>query len=253
MYSIYKTAYRISDEIKAQKEAEKPFWWDYIHSEVKDKSIEDVEKELLEGDVSPENIAKMSRYEKYLVVSESAYIMQCKDTDNLRAELETLKKDVERSKSSFLNNQNPSQQRVEESFEPIVFGQKPAIQNTIPSGENLEIIGSVPPAVQANDGLPPLEPNPKPSFDANDGLPPSNAINGLTNNDSSFTTGALNGGDSAPKQPMSSAEIRKYAQSIVSKTVSEINAKADQIPDDVAVMKEHELLQAVINELQTLK
>jgi hypothetical protein len=249
MYSIYKTAYRISDEIKAQKEAEKPFWWDYIHSEVKDKSIEDVEKELLEGDVSPENIAKMSRYEKYLVVSESAYIMQCKDTDNLRAELETLKKDVERSKSSFLNNQNPSQQRVEESFEPIVFGQKPAIQNTIPTGDNLEI-GSVP-AVQANDGLPPLEPNPKPSFDANDGLPPSN---GLTNNDSGFP-GAPNSGDSAPKQqqPMSSAEVRKYAQSIVSKTVTEINAKADQIPDDISVMKEQDLFNAVLQEMQSIK
>ena len=226
MYSIYKIAYKISDEMKAQKEAEKPFWWQYLHQDVKDKSIEDVQKELLEGDISPDNIAKMSRYEKYLVVSESAYIMQCKDTDNLRTELETLKKDVERSKSSFLNNQNPSQQRVEESFEPIVFGQKPAVQNAIPPGDNL-VIGNEP-AVQANDGLPPLEPNPKPSFDANDGgLPPSNAINGLTNHDSGFS-GASNG-DSAIKQPMSSAEIRKYAQSIVSKTVTEINAKADQI------------------------
>lgn len=247
MYSIYKTAYKISDEIKSQKEAEKPFWWEYLHSEVKDKSIEDVEKELLEGGISPENIAKMTRHEKYLVVSETIYIVQCKDTDNLRAELETLKKDVERSKSSFLNNQNPSPQRVEESFEPIVFGQKPAVQNTIPSVDTNQH------AVQANDGLPPLEPNPKPSYDINDsGLPPSNAINGLKDNDSGFT-GASNSIDSVPKQPMSSAEVRKYAQSIVSKTVAEINAKADEIPDDVAVMKEHELLQAVINELQTLK
>ena len=239
--------------MKAQKEAEKPFWWEYLHSVVKDKSIEDVEKELLEGGVSPENIAKMTRHEKYLVVSETIYIVQCKDTDNLRAELETLKKDVERSKSSFLNNQNPSPQRVEESFEPIVFGQKPAVQNAIPSGDNL-VIGSEP-AVQANDGLPPLEhPNPKPSFDANDsGLPPSNAINGLNDLDSSFTGASNNGNPALKQQPMSSAEVRKYAQSIVSKTVQEINAKADQIPDDVAVMKEHELLQAVINELQTLK
>lgn len=245
MYSIYKTAYKISDEMKAQKEAEKPFWWEYLHSEVKDKSIEEVEKELLEGGISPENIAKMTRHEKYLVVSETIYIVQCKDTDNLRAELETLKKDVERSKSSFLNNHNPSPQRVEESFEPIVFGQKPAVQNAIPSVDTNQ------PAVQANDGLPPLEQNPKPSFDANDGLQPSNAINGLNDHDSSFT-GASNNGNPAP-QPMSSAEVRKYAQSIVSKTVQEINAKADQIPDDVAVMKEHELLQAVISELQTLK
>lgn len=245
MYSIYKTAYKISDEIKAQKEAEKPFWWDYIHSEVKDKSIEDVEKELIEGDVSPENIAKMTRYEKYLVVSESAYIMQCKDTDNLRAELETLKKDVERSKSSFLNNQNPSQQRVEESFEPIVFGQKPAIQNTIPSGDNLEI-GSVP-AVQANDGLPPLNNDPKPSDVGDNGSTPLlNTEIGLNNNSS------VNGvPDNSPKK-MVSAEIRKYAQSIVSKTVQEINAKADQIPDDISLMKEQDLLDAVRSELDTL-
>lgn len=240
MYYIYKIAYKISDEIKAQKEAEKPFWWEYLHSEVKDKSIEDVEKELLEGEVSPENIAKMSKYEKYLVVSESAYIMQCKDTDNLRSELETLKKDVERSKSDFLNNHNPSQQRVEESFEPIVFGQKPAVQNTIPTEE-------IPPAVQANDGLPPLTNDPKPNDVGDNGSPPLlNTEIGLNNNSS------VNGvPDNSPKK-MVSAEIRKYAQSIVSKTVQEINAKADQIPDDISLMKEQDLLDAVRSELDTL-
>jgi hypothetical protein len=53
--------------------------------------------------------------------------------------------------------------------------------------------------------------------------------------------------------PCTFPEIRKYAQSIVRQTVQQINHKADEIPDDVALMKENELLQAVINELQTLK
>ena len=51
---------------------------------------------------------------------------------------------------------------------------------------------------------------------------------------------------------MSSAEIRKYAQSIVSKTVTEINAKADQIPDDISVMKEQDLFKAVLQEMQSI-
>jgi poly-gamma-glutamate capsule biosynthesis protein CapA/YwtB (metallophosphatase superfamily) len=50
-----------------------------------------------------------------------------------------------------------------------------------------------------------------------------------------------------------SPEVRKYAQSIVRQTVQQINHKADEIPDDVALMKEQELLQAVINELQNLR
>jgi hypothetical protein len=61
------------------------------------------------------------------------------------------------------------------------------------------------------------------------------------------------GGDGGGMSKSTSPDVRKYAQSIVRQTVQQINNKADEIPDSVAVMKEQELLQAVINELQTLK
>jgi hypothetical protein len=48
-------------------------------------------------------------------------------------------------------------------------------------------------------------------------------------------------------------EIRRYAQSIVGLTVKEINIKADSVPDNVAVMKEQELLDAVISELKEVR
>jgi hypothetical protein len=64
-----------------------------------------------------------------------------------------------------------------------------------------------------------------------------------------MSMGSMGGGMGAASSP----EVRKYAQSIVRQTVQQINHKADEIPDDVALMKEQELLQAVINELQTLK
>ena len=251
MYYIYKIAYKISDEIKAQKEAEKPFWWEHLHPEIKVKSIEEVEKELLSGSVDANKLATMSKNEKYLALSESCYMSQCKQAEAVSAELETLKKDVERSKTSFLNQPITSnnQLKEEENLEPIVFGQKPATPNSIPSG-TLETV----PAAQT-DGLPPsgLQ-TPESSFDA-----PVSTLenNGLKDNDFGMPNpsgpGSLNDVGSSKPNNMNSAEIRKHAQSIVNKMVHEINASADKIPDDVAVMKEHELLQAVITELQTIK
>ncbi len=238
--------------MKAQQEAEKPFWWEHLHPEVKDKSIEEIEKELLQGNTLPEKIARMTRHEKYLAISEGYYVAQCKDTEIIRAELETLKKDSERSKTSFLNQSSiPNQQNTEDNFEPIVFGQKPVtpIQSVKSPDDSLFAAGS---SASLMGGSPPQ---------LNSGLNNSGGINnsdlsalGGIKDDSSFA-GEMNsvGGPSSLQVPMNSAEIRKYAQSIVSKTVNDINAKADEIPDDVAVMKEHELLQAVINELQTLK
>jgi hypothetical protein len=101
MYYIYKIAYRISDEIIAKKEAEKPFWWEHLHPEVKGQSIEEIEKGILEAGTPAEKLAEMTKHEKFLAVSEGCYVIDSKESLRVSQELESLKKDVERNKASF--------------------------------------------------------------------------------------------------------------------------------------------------------
>jgi hypothetical protein len=259
LYYIYNIAYKISDEMAAQKEAEKPFWWEHLHSSVKDLSIEDVEKHILEaGTTTPEKLAEMTKHEKYLAVSEGCYVLDSEKAGQVSAELDSLKKEVERSKTSFLNQpttgQVQPQPMQQETFEPIEFGKPVSAPSAIPSGESTFM--DTPPAVKADEGifgntpnLPPLgNPAPVTPF----GSPPdiggkNDPFGGPIKNDFASSM------PGTPGTGKNSAQIRQYAQSIVSDVVSKVNAKADSIPDDVAMMKEHELLQAVIKELQTLK
>lgn len=248
MYYLYCIAYRISDEIKAKKEAEKPFWWENLHPDAKDQAIDIIEKDLLEAHPA-EKVAQMTKGEKYLVVSECFYAGDLAEAKKAKEELESLKKDVERSKTNFLTQQTPSSPVVgqtvvqQENLEPIVLGQN--IAPAIPS------VGD-PSAVKTDVGLPipgdtpiKLDDNQLNSFS-------SQVKDDDLKDDSSPFGGALPGDAKVPSTAPSKAELRRHAQSIVAKAVGEINAKADSIPDDVAVMKEQELLQAVIDELKAL-
>lgn len=238
MYYIYKIAYLISDDIKSKRDAEKPFWWEHLHSDVKDKPIEEIEKALIEGGISKEKLAEMSRHEKIMAMSEGCYAIECQKSDEIIAELE---KNVERSKTSLVSQAKSSlstQQQVlpkQDIYEPIEFGKSVSSPSSIPSGEdNMSM-----PAVSSDDGFTTSLASPKNdvSFDA------------IKNEKSDPFGGALKG-DSLGG---GNAEIRRHAQSIVSKVVADINAKSDNIPDDVATLKEQELLQAVISELQTIR
>lgn len=251
MYYLYCIAYRISDEIKAKKEAEKPFWWENLHPDAKDQAIDIIEKDLLEAHPA-EKVAQMTKGEKYLVVSECFYAGDLAEAKKAKEELESLKKEVERSKTNFLTQQTLSPQSVgatavvqQENLEPIVLGQN--IAPAIPS------VGGDPSAVKTDVGGFPMPGDAPIKLD-------DNQLNSFSSqvkdddlkDDSSPFGGALPGDAKVPSTAPSKAELRRHAQSIVAKAVGEINAKADQIPDDVAVMKEQELLQAVIDELKAV-
>ena len=267
-YYIYCIAYRITDEIKAKKEAEKPFWWEHLHAEVKEKPIEEIEKLLLEGGIPKEKLDEMSKHEKYLAVSEGCYVVDCKEHEKEIAEMESLRKQVEMHRTSFLNKPftNNALQSQEE-FKPVEFGKTGDIPINV--GGNEPLPSPIPPIdnMAAKMDESPFSSNtlnsamsaPKPNLDVDDEhfkILSENISDDDLKDDSPFNKNvASNGMDMGGGNAggMSKPEIRKYAQSIVRQTVQQINHKADEIPDDVAIMKENELLQAVINELQTLK
>lgn len=248
-YYIYKIAYKISDEIKAKKDAEKPFWWEHLHPEAKEKSIEEIDKLLLEGSVSSEVLKEMTKHEKYLAVSEGCYVIDCKKNEQELAQMESLKKELERSRTNILNQPLGSVPKQDFELKPIEFGK---------TGDLSHIVSSVsaPPSPMdvkiAGDGLGLAdeshfsEPKKSDSLDLDD-----EHINIMASNikdDDLFGSS-----DSGMAKKSVSSDVRKYAQSIVQQTVNQINNKADEIPDSVAVMKEQELLQAVIDELNGLK
>ena len=214
MYYIYNIAYKVSDQIAAQKEAEKPFWWEHLHQGMKEQSIEEIEKTLLEGGVSAEKLAEMTRHEKYMAVSEGNYFVECA---KINSELDSLKQNS--GKTSVLDNANPnpapSAVHIDDNIEPIAFGKKPEEQT---------------------DGIEP---------GSTDGLTPSpSPLDNSVKDTGVAANGAAVGGGGSPE------DIRKYTQSIVSKTVSEINSKIDHVPESV---NEQQLLQSVIEELQNIK
>lgn len=216
MYYIYNIAYKVSDQITAQKEAEKPFWWEHLHPSVKEQSIEEIEKTLLEGGIPAEKLAEMTRHEKYMAVSEGNYCVEC---TKINSEIESLKQNA--GKTSVLDNANPNPTPAindEPNIEPIAFGKKPEEQT-----DGLEPGGT--------DGLTGATPTPSPLDDSVKDVP--GAANGS----------AVTGGGSPE-------DIRKYTQSIVSKTIGDINSKIDHVPESV---NEQQLLQSVIEELQIIK
>lgn len=240
MYHIYCIAYKISDEIKAQKEAQKPFWWEQVHPDVRENTLAQIEQELTQNDaISPQVLAEMTKNEKFLVLSNGAYAMEHSSSEKATKELEYLKGEIERSKTEFLNQPSnvtslsssaiSSMPIQEDNFEPIAFGKKPI---AIPSDrDNLSAVKT----------------------DAGDMFEESSMID-KGEMPSPFGGSVKDVGDkSLSGMPTNRAEIRRYAQSIVSSAVKDINKKADEIPDDVAGLKEKELLKAVIDELKDLE
>jgi hypothetical protein len=254
-YYIYKIAYRISDEIKAKKDAEKPFWWEHLHPEVKEKPIEEIDKLLLEGGITQEALTEMTKHEKYMAISEGCYVIDSQKAAQELAELDSLKKEVERSKTNFLNQpmNNYGQQNVE--LQPIQFGKvgdsSHIISSVLPPIDPMaaKISGDLGGNVESPFSASPVAPVNKPMNDSMDFDDEHVKIMADNINDDDI----FGGGDGGGMSKSTSPDVRKYAQSIVRQTVQQINNKADEIPDSVAVMKEQELLQAVINELQTLK
>lgn len=271
-YYIYSIAYRISDEIKAKKEAEKPYWWEHLHPEIKEKSIEEIEKMITDAGVSPEKLAEMTKYEKYMAVSEGCYVVDCREAEKELAEMDALKKELERSKTSFIPQSTgnfgiPQQQ---EEFKAIEFGKKGEVPITSASAMSSPMNNPMsspmtsdfsPMAAKVEESPFSSSPDKSSSLDIDDehlkimsaninddDLMQSSSSSPFGQSKDSFGDMNINMGGGA-----TSPDVRKYAQSIVRQTVQQINNKADEIPDDVAVMKEQELLQAVINELQTLK
>lgn len=267
-YIIYCIAYRITDEMKAKKEAEKPFWWEHLHSEVKDKTIEEIDKLLLEGGIPKEKLDEMTKHEKYMAISEGCYVVDCREHEKEIAELETLRKEIERNKTSFINqhianngaNVSPI---IQEELKPIEFGKV----GEIPSGDN-QMPSAIPPidpmsikmeeSPFSSSSSPINSPSQKTSMDIDDEhlkiLSDNVKDDDLMDDDKNgMGMGMGNGMNMSSGFGGSKPELKKYAQSIVRQTVQQINNKADEIPDDVALLKEQELLQAVINELQGLK
>lgn len=266
-YYIYCIAYRISDEIKAKKEAEKPYWWEHLHPEIKDKSIEEIEKMITEAGISPEKLAEMTKHEKYMAVSEGCYVVDCREAEKELAQMDALKKELERSKTSFIP-QNTGNFGIpqQEEFKPIEFGKKGEVPITSASAMSNPMSSPMtsdfsPMAAKVEESPFSSSADKSSSLDIDDehlkimsaninddDLMQSSSSSPFGQSKDSFGDMNMNMGGGA-----TSPDVRKYAQSIVKQTVAQINNKADEIPDDVAVMKEQELLQAVINELQTLK
>jgi|688.fasta_scaffold288886_3 hypothetical protein len=261
-YYIYSIAYRISDEIKAKKEAEKPYWWEHLHPEIKEKPIEEIDKMITDAGISPEKLAEMTKHEKYMAVSEGCYVVDSREAEKELSQMEALKKELERSKTSFIPQNTGSfgipQQQQE--FKAIEFGKTGEVPITPiattpafnPMDSHIEESSFTSPMKSPNMDIDDEHLNIMSSNINDDDLNGSNDSFGQSNNggnDMGISMGSMGGGMGAASSP----EVRKYAQSIVRQTVQQINHKADEIPDDVALMKEQELLQAVINELQTLK
>lgn len=267
-YYIYSIAYRISDEIKARKEAEKPYWWEHLHPEIKEKSIEEIEKMISDAGIPPEKLAEMSKHEKYLAVSEGCYVVDCREAEKELSQLDSLKKELERSKTSFVPNNtgNFGIPRQQEEFKAIEFGKVGEVPITsAPMSENLMSSSPVNPdfspmAAKVEESSFTGSSMKSSSMDIDDEHLKIMSAN-IKDDDLNFSSNSSPFNSSKDSMSMgmgmgnngNSSEVRKYAQSIVKQTVAQINNKADEIPDDIAIMKEQELLQAVINELQTLR
>lgn len=251
-YYIYCISYRISDEIKRQKENEKPYWHSHLHPEVIDKPIEEIEKAILDAGVSPEKLKEMTKHEKLLAVSAGYYAIDKVEHDKVAAELESLKATQEANEPSDLPNT---------TFLDQPNGVKTEGVGTSDDGGAIEPLGSagkggVPKPLQSmGNGPLELDDNYLKSVSSKitdaelDGMGPKNSPFGKQVKDvHGLGTPAAAGRNGGP----SAAEIRRYAQSIVKSTVSQINDKVDKFPDALSTQTEEDLLAAVIQEMNNV-
>lgn len=249
MYQIYCIAYRIGDEMERQKAEEKPFWWEHLHAEVREKPIEEIEKMLLDAGVPKDVVVGMDRKEKYLAVSEGCYSIDCEEYE---------KKLNVADKMSFLNQNKDSSQPSMGN----VGGNSPASSSAMADGGNIEPLSMGRPSEKEILTPPPMGGS---ADDIDDDFIKTHA-NSISdddlNDDGDKKMGMMSpfdanvkpvgvGGMSASSN--NSVEIRKMAQSIVRETVSKINTKADGIPETISPQAEQDLLRAVVDELQNLR
>lgn len=253
MYQIYCIAYRISDEMARQKAEEKPFWWEHLHAEVREKPLEEIEKMLLEAGVPKETVDAMDRKEKYLAVSEGCYAIDCEEYEKKLSGLE---------KTSFLNQ--PKNTAQSDTGNPG----NPASTPTLSNGGNIEPLSMDTPPTEEDIKTPP--PMSAGADDIDDDLIKTHAgaisDDELDDDDDDFLKKKMSssppaspfeqkitGGSGMSASGNNSVEIRKMAQSIVRETVSKINNKADAVPETISPQAEQDLLKAVIDELQSLR
>lgn len=247
MYQIYCIAYRISDEMERQKAEEKPFWWEHLHTEVRDKPIEEIEKMLLDAGVPKDVVDGMNRKEKYLAVSEGCYAIDCEEYEKKMSGMD---------KTSFLNKNNAAQADMGN-----VGGNSPASTQTLSNGGNIEPLSMERPSEEEIKTPPPMGGS---ASDIDDDFIKTHAdsiSDDDLNDDGDKKKGMMSPFDSNVKlvgggmsaSGNNSVEIRKMAQSIVRETVSKINTKADGIPETISPQAEQDLLKAVVDELQNLR
>ncbi len=231
MYGLYHTSYKISDEIKFQKENEQPFWWSHLHPEVRDKKIEEIDEMLADANVPADLIKSMPRKEKYLAVSAGCY---CIDHAQFWQQIEDAKLKNgtnEGDPGGGAGSNTPSAS----GRNPIAFsgGDESSNEGGAP-GHDLDL---------DEDGF----------KKRNDPLAP-----GMKDVDGSGTApgGNLPPAGNAPSlgnaNKTTPVEIRKIAQSIVRDAVNKINSRAEEIPVETNPEAEMDILRAVISELQTL-
>lgn len=238
MYQIYKTAYQISDEIKLRKENEKPFYWEQIHPEIREKTIEEIDQHLLGAGLSEEKLKEMTKNEKFLAVSEGVYAAELADKTS---RLEQLEEQVAHDgETRFLSNTNPSPvnnnggapvmpdedikataaaaKLEDEDHNPLSFGAKKATE----PGQGTEPT--------------PIKDDPQPGSITTPGQP-------------STTPATAQAGASVPHPgvKVNSTAIRKDAMVVVKNAVDQMNL-VDRDPDSQAA-----LVQSVIDELTKAK
>lgn len=268
MYQIYCIAYKISDEMKRQKEEEKPFWWEHMHDEVREKEMQHIDKMLLDAGVAPDVVKEMNRKEKYLAVSEGCYAVDCEEYERKLELLErTAILNVPKNNLSAQMNgigngamrpfdiPSPKPETIEAKVEEVSF--EPLGQSSQSSQSSQ--------ASQEDINTPPTMSNSLNSSD-NDMIKDaaSKIIDDELNDDSKKKSsynfvGNMNKenhnnlGNNLGENNANAVEIRKMAQSIVRETVNKINSKADSVPQSIAPDAEQAILRAVIDELQVLR
>ena len=263
MYQIYCIAYKISDEMKRQKEEEKPFWWEHMHDEVREKEMQHIDKMLLDAGVEPDVVKEMNRKEKYLAVSEGCYAVDCEEYERKLEALErTAILNVPKNNLSAQMNgigngamrpfdiPSPKPETIEAKVEEVSFEPLGTpIQESQASQEDINTPPTMENSLNSSDNDMIKDAASKITDDElNDDSKKKSSYNfvGNMNKENNNNLGNNLGEDNK-------MEIRKMAQSIVRETVNKINSKADSVPQSIAPNAEQAILRAVIDELQVLR
>lgn len=236
MYYIYKIGYQISDEINLRKENEKPFYWEQIHPEIRDKSIEEVDQYLIGGGLSEEKLKEMTKNEKYMAVSEGLYAAELAEKT---AKLEQFEQTaVIDSESSFLNNPNTPAVNNGLAGTPPKTDEPPitGTESTVVDEDFTPLAIGTKTVTQPGQGTEPV-----PNFDE---PLPGNTTPGKTISTPVPSTGSPGGSTGGA---VVSSSVKRDSMVIVKNAVDQMN-QVERSPDEQAA-----LVQSVIDELKNAK